>query len=177
MNDSHFNFIMYLDFDGVITPTDYIVNMHNKFIEGDKNKEDLFYRNFNQRYVFSYKAIEFLNELYSKLPFAIVMTSSRRFEFSVKEWRFIFKLNGIRPEIVDRTKNIRTWREEEILEYQNRDTFFSVSHVPFIVVDDDSFDLKSLEDKLLLINNQQGLNIDYMPKAIKILQDQNLKIS
>ena len=176
MDNSHFNFIMYLDFDGVITPVDHTINMHNKFIEGDKNKEDLFYRNFNQQYVFSYKAIEFLNQLHSKLPFAIVMTSSRRFEFSVKEWRFIFKLNGIKPEIVDRTKNIRTWREEEILEYQNRKTFFSVSHVPFIVVDDDSFDLKSLEDKLLLVNGQHGLTMDYMPIAKRILRNQNLKI-
>ena len=177
MDDSHFNFIMYLDFDGVITPSKYIEEMHKKLVGDEKTPEGLFYRNFNHKYCFSYKAIEFLNALYDKCHYAIVMTTTRRFEHSVKEWRFIFKLNGIKADIVDRTKFIRAWREEEILEYHNRTGFFSISHVPYIVVDDDSIDLKTLSDKLLLVNNQEGLTMDYLPKAIQILKDQGVKIN
>ena len=174
--EERFKFIMYLDFDGVITPSDYIMEMHKKLVGDEKSDEGLHYRNFNQRYCFSYNAVKFLNDLYDKCPYVIVMTTTRRFEHSVKEWRFIFKMNGIKPDIIDRTKFIKAWREEEIVEYQKRNTVFSISKIPYIIVDDDSFDLKSLEDKLLLVNTKTGLVDKDMEKAVKILKAQGLEL-
>lgn len=177
-----YKFIMYLDLDGVLTSSDYIKYIHKRFI--NSRHKEFEYRNFMHKYCFQREAVECLNKLYDLLPYCIIITSTRRFEFTPTEWDFIFKLNGIKPYVGGRTlsfsknKNRFTWREDEIEQYHyNKGSMFNFEKIPFIVIDDDIKDLMKLQDKLIKVKTKGGLTLEYYNEIINKLKLQGVEIN
>lgn len=170
---SNSKFLLFLDLDGVLTSENYIVYTHNCLTKynKDKNKNSLHCRNFLQRYCFQKAGIDYLNKLYEHTKYDIVLSSTRRFEFDLDKWNFIFKMNSIKPDIIGITtrfsfnKEKFTWREDEINKY----LIDNKIKIPFIVIDDDKFDLMTLEDKLIHVNTKLGLTLNnYNETKIKL---------
>lgn len=175
MKDTNYKFIMYLDMDGVTASENYIVKIHECFIKDDKEWK---YRNFMQQYCLQKEAVETLNAIYDIAPYTIILSTTRRFEFTPTEWNLIYRLNGVKAYIGGRTdKSANHWREDEILEYHNKDAgMFSFKDRPFIVIDDDIFDLHKIEDKLIHVNTKTGLTMDYYDEIIDKLKRQGVEI-
>ena len=150
------NYIIFLDLDGVLTPCNYLKYIHNKFVNEDNS---FHYRNILQRYIFSEDSVKCLNYLYDKCKYSIVLSSTRRYEFSLEQWNFIFDINQIKPNIIGVTPaSSNCIRQDEITSYINKHN----CKLPFIVIDDDTFDLEQYKDVLIYVNGQTGLTLDYM---------------
>lgn len=182
----NYKFILYLDLDGVLTSEDYIIYIHNSFVKNENdenNKTNLHYRNFMQQYCFSKKAVDFLNKLYDNIPYCIILTSTRRFEFTSTEWNLIFKLNGIKAYVGGRTNKLKeykhdkyNWRAEEIEDYHFKGKgMFTFKNIPFLIIDDDNFDLLEYEDKLIHVNPKTGVTLDYYNEVLEKLKVQGVK--
>lgn len=187
--ENKYKFVIYLDLDGVLTSSDYIEYIHRVFTNdnkikyyGDFEKKSFHYRNFMHQCCFQHEGVECLNKVFNIVPYCIVLTSTRRFEYTPDEWNFIFKLNGIKADIIGRTdsfsfkENKFTWREDEIYKYHNHDNP-KLKELPFIVIDDDKFDLMKYEDKLINVKTETGLTMKYFNEMIEKLKAQDVKIN
>ena len=163
---------VFLDLDGVMTSNNYIINIHNTFIR-DKEFPNHHYKNFMTQYCFQQEGVVFLNELAKNFKYAIIISSTRRYEFSPEEWNFIFRLNGIHVPVIGTTyKTVYSnLREDEIEEYREIN---HIQNIPFIAIDDDIFDLKTLnqENKLIKVDTKEGLTVFYLRQAINLLNQQ-----
>lgn len=179
MEETKYKFVMYLDYDGVFNSENYFVKMFETFVEKkDDGSKDFYYRNFVTKYCFQKEAVECLNKVYDKVPFYVIMTATRRFEFTPTEWNLIFRLNDCKPYVGGRTgKSERHWREDEIEAYHFKDAgMFSMKDLPFIIIDDDTFDLQKYKDKLVHTDNKTGLTLDYYDEIIEKLKMQGVEI-
>lgn len=173
-------FIIYLDLDGVLTSNDYIEYIHKRFIEYE-GQDEFHYRNFMHQYCFQYEGIECLNKLYDKFPYCIVLSSTRRFQFTINEWNFIFKLNGLKPNILGRTSKFSfdedkyTWREDEIYKYHYHESPMNAKELPFIIIDDDIFDLMKYKDRLIHVKTEVGLTLKNYNEIIDKLRLQGVE--
>lgn len=182
MEETKYKFILYLDYDGVLNSENYFVKIHDLFIkgqdgEGDEEK-DYTYRNFMHQFCIQKEAVECLNKVYDKFPFCIILTATRRFEFTCTEWNFFFnKLNKVKAYVGGVTgKSEKHWREDEIEAYHFKDCgMFSFKRLPFIILDDDTFDLQKFKDKLVNTNYKTGLTLDYYDEIIEKLKQQGVK--
>lgn len=175
MEEVKFRFIMYLDYDGVLNSENYFVKMHDYFI---KDEEEWQYRNFMHQFCIQKEAVECLNKVYDKFPFCIILTATRRYEFSCTEWNFFFnKMNKVKAYIGGVTgKDKNNWRENEIEEYHFKDCgMFSLKNQPFIIIDDDKKDLQKFKDKLINTDFRTGLTIDYYNEIIEKLKQQGVE--
>ena len=167
-----FECFIFLDLDGVMTSEDYIIKMHECFIK-DKEDPNFHYRHFMQQYCFQEEGVEFLNKLYEKYTYAIVITSTRRYEFTPDKWNFLFQLNGIKAPVIGITSKIlgNGAREDEIMKYRI-DNY--IDDVPFLAIDDDIFDLQEInvERKLIKVTTEKGLIPYYLPQAITSINQQ-----
>lgn len=155
-------FILYLDMDGVLTSEDYIIKMHDALVFDKEFR----YRNFMHQYCFQREAIDCLNKVYDKYPFATILSSTRRFEFTPLEWNTIFKINDYKSYIGGRTNKLKhytnyrySWRADEIRDYHFKDGTSVLKDIPFIIIDDDNFDLLEFEDKLIHVNTKTRIDI------------------
>ena len=163
-------FILFLDLDGVLTPTNYLKMMHNKFITKDKN---FHYRNIMQRYIFDSDCVENLNQLYNKCKYSIVLTSTRRAEFTIEQWNFIFDINNIKADIIDCTPVSPNFvRQDEIKQYINTNNIT----IPFIIIDDDIYDLIYYRSRLVHVMTSEGYNKNYFNKTLDILKWQGVDV-
>lgn len=181
--EDKYKFILYLDMDGVTAGSNYIVKIHNALVNKDDENKDFEYRNFMQHWCFQREAVEFLNKLYDMLPYTIVLSTTRRFELTIPEWNLIYKLNDVKAHIDGITRKIPnnnhiSWRENEIEEYHFRDRgiLYTLKNIPFLIVDDDCFDLQKYKDKLIHVNTETGLTMDYFSEALEKLKAQDVKI-
>lgn len=178
------NFILYLDMDGVVTSSNYIVKIHDAFV-GNSNDEDkdFYYRNFMHQWCFQKEAVECLNKLYDLVPYAIIITSTRRFELVPVEWNTVFQINGIKAYVGGRTNKLSkykddkyAWREDEIEDYHFRGGTSVLKDFPLIIIDDDDFDLQIYKDKLIHVNTETGLTMDYYNEILDKLEMQGINI-
>lgn len=177
-----YKFILYLDMDGVLTSSNYIIYIHDHLVDkDDEDKITYKYRNFMQQYCFQREAVDCLNKLYDKFPYCIILTTTRRFEFTSTEWNLIFRLNGIKAYVGGRTKSLAfdknryTWREDEIYDYHNAEGMFNFKNIPLIVIDDDSYDLQKYKDRLINVKTETGLTMDYYQEILDKLKAQGVK--
>lgn len=182
--DEKYKFIMYLDMDGVLMSEKYIIYIHDTFIKDKKerNETEFYYRNFMHKYCFQKEAVDFFNKLYEKFPYCIILTSTRRFEFLPKEWNLIFSINNVKAYVGGRTasfskdKSKFTWREDEIEQYHfSGSKSFSFRKLPFLIIDDDSYDLQRYKDKLINVKGETGLTLDYYNEALEKLKLQGVE--
>lgn len=114
---------------------------------------------------FENKAVESLNKILNATNASIILTTSHRFNFSINEWKEIFKNRGIETNIQILDKELKN-RKEEILYW------LETNDENYIIIDDDKI-LNSLSDttkeRLLLTSSLIGLTNDISEKAIKIL--------
>lgn len=161
IKEDKFKFVLYLDMDGVLTSEDYIVKIHNSLMN-DMTKEEYRYRHFMQQYCFQTEAIDCLNKVYNQFPFVTILSSTRRFEFTPTEWNVIFGINSYKSYIGGRTNKLKqytndryNWRADEIRDYHFKgDGMFTFKNIPFIIIDDDNFDLLEFEDNLIHVNTK-----------------------
>lgn len=179
----NYKFILYLDMDGVMTGSNYIIKIHDALVDKNDENKDFEYRNFMQQYCFQKEAVQFLNKLYDLIPYTIILSSTRRFEFTPTEWNTIFRMNRIKAYIGGRTKKISkgehiSWREDEIEDYQFKGSgMFTFKNIPFLIIDDDIFDLYKYEDKLIHVNTDTGLTLQYFDEAVNKLKKQGVEIN
>lgn len=182
--EEKYKFILYLDMDGVTASTNYIVKIHDAFVgKNDNINKDFEYRNFMQQWCFQKEAVEFLNRLYDIAPYTIILTTTRRYELNLAEWNLIYRLNNIKANIDGITNKISrenhiSWRESEIKEYhfRDRDVLTTLKNMPFLIIDDDNFDLMTYTDKLIHVNTETGLTMEYLEETKQKLKNQNVEL-
>lgn len=114
------------------------------------------------------QAIGWLNELYSKVPFDIVVSSTWRLGMSVEELQDLLIRSGFNPEIkvVGTTPILHLPRGMEIKRWIEENNFKG----KYIIIDDDS-DMCDLLPVLVKTDCQLGFTIYDYQKALKLLQN------
>lgn len=144
-----------LDIDGVMVPAKSWVS--------PQNMEDGFP-------MFSPKATRSLVAIISDRNIELILTTSHRHRFNIKEWKSIFKKRGISISIIKRTppNNQHLRRKDEIVNWFKTNGQGS----DFLIIDDD----KSLNDlpvnlkrRLIQPSPYVGLNSSHTKEALEII--------
>ena len=151
--------IIFLDFDGVVETIywgqledgSWSLNTHKLGREELSNKQ----------------AIGWLNELYKKVPYDIVVSSTWRINTAVEKLQQIITNSGFNPEIqvIGKTPVLYQQRGLEIQEWIDIHEFKG----KFIIIDDDS-DMCHLLPHLVRCDCQLGFTIYDYQKALELLQ-------
>ena len=152
--------VVFLDFDGVVE-TIYWEQAEDGTWSWNVHKSGRNELNNKQ-------AIGWLNELYSKVPYDIVVSSTWRIGMTLKELQELITNSGFNKNIkvIDKTPVLYRQRGEEIQQWLDDDNFTG----KYIIIDDDS-DMCHLLPVLVRCNCQLGFTIyDYL-KALKLLQN------
>ena len=152
------NPIVFLDFDGVVETIywekaedgTWSFNVHKSGREELNNKQ----------------AIGWLNELYRKVPYDIVVSSTWRMSMTVDELQELLTRSGFNREIkvIGKTPILYQQRGLEIQEWIDTTEFKG----KFIIIDDDS-DMCHLLPLLIRCDCQLGFTIYDYQKALKLL--------
>lgn len=114
------------------------------------------------------QAIGWLNELYSKVPYDIVVSSTWRIGMTLKELQELITNSGFNKDIkvIDKTPVLYRQRGEEIQQWLDDNNFTG----KYIIIDDDS-DMCHLLPVLVRCDCQLGFTIYDYQKALKLLQN------
>lgn len=150
--------IIFLDFDGVLE-TIYWEKSNDGIwnLNGFKNE----HKGFSNR-----QAIGWLNELYRKIPYDVVVTSTWRYHMSIEELQQLFIDSGFDPNIkvISKTPILYQQRGIEIQQWIDENSF----NGKFIIIDDDS-DMCHLIQHLVRCDCQLGFTIYDYQKALNLL--------
>lgn len=115
------------------------------------------------------QAVRWVEKLALETESEIVITSSWRIGNSTKKIARALYNSGLsrKVKIIDSTKQIGR-RDDEILEWV--ETHY-VSN--YVVLDDDSFDLEKVKDRLVQTKTDTGFTINKYNKAVEILTEKN----
>lgn len=115
------------------------------------------------------QAVRWLEKLALETESEIVITSSWRIGNSTKKIARALYNSGLsrKVKIIDSTKQIGR-RDDEILEWV---ATHYVSN--YVVLDDDSFDLEKVKDRLVQTKTDIGLTYNEYKKAVEILTEKN----
>lgn len=152
--------IIFLDFDGVVETI---------YWEQDENGVWSFnVHKYGREQLNNKQAIGWLNELYSKVPYDIVVSSSWRIGMTIEELQNLITNSGFNPEIkvIGATPRLCRQRGEEIQQWIDDNNFTG----KFIIVDDDS-DMCHLLPLLVRTDCQLGFTIYDFQKSLKLLQN------
>ena len=150
--------IIFLDFDGVV-----------ETIYWEKDKDGSWSWNvhkFGREELNNKQAIGWLNELYKKVPYDIVVSSTWRIRMSVEELQTLITNSGFNKEIrvLDKTPILYQQRGVEIQRWIDDNDFKG----KFIIIDDDS-DMCHLLPLLVRCDCQLGFTIYDYNKALRLL--------
>lgn len=152
--------IVFLDFDGVV-----------ETIYWEKAKDGTWSYNVHKdsrTELNNKQAIGWLNELYKKVPYDVVVSSTWRIGMSKAELQWLLTQSGFDPEIkvIGSTPVLYQQRGLEIQEWIDDHQFEG----KFIIIDDDS-DMCHLLPMLVRCDCQLGFTIYDYQKALKLLED------
>ena len=152
--------IIFLDFDGVVE-TIYWEKDDNGIWSLNTHKE-------GRRKLSNKQAIGWLNELYKKVPYDIVVSSTWRINKPIEELQDLLVNSGFNPEIqiIGKTPVLYQQRGMEIQEWINIHEFKG----KFIIIDDDS-DMCHLLPLLVRCDCQLGFTIYDYQKALRLLSE------
>lgn len=152
--------VIFLDIDGVVETIywekdedgSYSYNVHKYGHEELNNKQ----------------AIGWLNELYNKIPYDIVISSTWRYKMDKDQFQELFIRSGFNPDIrvIGITPILYQQRGIEIQKWLNDNKFKG----RFIIVDDDS-DMCELLPFLVRTDCQLGFTIYDYQKALRLLKE------
>ena len=123
---------------------------------------------------FNEKAAKNLARIIDETNAAIVLTTTHRINYSVDEWKEIFKVRGIHPFSVSKLNDIKTIgdmadRATEIKEWVDKQT----DRQPYVIIDDD-LSINGLpltiKGKCVLTKSMLGLDEESTIKALDILR-------
>lgn len=150
--------IIFLDFDGVV-----------ETIYWDKDEKGVYCYNVhkhNHEELNNKQAIGWLNELYARVPYDVVITSTWRMGMSVAKLQHLLIISGFNPDIKvigktpvlfqDRGMEIQKWMDENNYKGQ------------FIIVDDDA-DMNHLLPQLIQCDTYVGFSLHDFQKALQLL--------
>lgn len=155
--------LLYLDIDGVMVPAN---SWRRPVILEDGFPE------------FSSKAVRSLDRIISNTSADIVLTTSHKHKYTLKEWKDIFKRRNINVNKITRLpKNISQLnRKEELIRW------FNANHSKgrFIIIDDDK-SLNALpqflKDKLIQTSGSVGLTDYLADEAIDKIENSEYQLS
>ena len=152
--------IIFLDFDGVVE-TIYWEQDENGVWNYNVHK-------YGREQLNNKQAIGWLNELYRRVPYDIVVSSTWRIGMSVEELQNLITRSGFDPNIkvIGSTPVLYRQRGEEIQAWINENNFTG----KFIIIDDDS-DMCHLLPLLVRTDCQLGFTIYDYQKSLKLLQN------
>ena len=152
--------IIFLDFDGVVE-TIYWEQDENGVWSYNVHK-------YGRDQLNNKQAIGWLNELYSKVPYDIVVSSSWRIGMTIEELQNLITNSGFNPDIkvVGVTPVLHLQRGQEIQTWLDTVSFAG----KFIIIDDDS-DMCHLLPLLVRTDCQLGFTIYDFQKSLKLLQN------
>ena len=152
--------IIFLDFDGVVETIYwgkdekgvYCYNVHKHRHEELNNKQ----------------AIGWLNKLYRRCPYDIVVSSTWRMGMSVEELQNLITRSGFDSaiQVIGKTPVLHQQRGLEIQEWIDTTEFKG----RFIIIDDDS-DMCHLLSRLVCCDCQLGFTIYDYQKALRLLEE------
>ena len=151
--------IVFLDFDGVV-----------ETIYWEKDKDGTWSYNvhkYGKEELNNKQAIGWLNELYNKQPYDVVIDSSWRYNMTEEELQDLLIKSGFNPDIkvIGKTPKLYLARGIEIQRWIDDNNFKG----KFIIIDDDS-DMCHLLPFLVRCDCQLGFTIYDYQKALKLLQ-------
>ena len=154
--------VVFLDFDGVVETIywekdedgSWSFNIHKIGRASLNNKQ----------------AIGWLNELYNKIPYDIVVSSSWRIGMTLEQLQTLITKSGFNPEIrvIGMTPVLYQQRGLEIQQWIDDNKFTN----KFIIIDDDS-DMCHLLPLLIRCDCQLGFTIYDYQKALRLLGGDN----
>jgi hypothetical protein len=147
--------VVFLDYDGVVN-TVYWREYDGEFKAKYAHSVDGFVNNF--------QAICWLNELYRKCPYDIVVTSTWRMNDNYKECLYNGGLDR-EIQVLGRTPVIYNSRCKEISQWMKENDFTG----KFAILDDDS-DMEELLPHLVRCNTFRGFGIEEMFKVLELIQ-------
>ena len=152
--------IIFLDFDGVV-----------ETIYWEKNKDGVWDFNIHKtgrQELNNKQAIGWLNELYKKVPYDIVVSSTWRINMPVEALQDLLIRSGFNPDIqvIGKTPLLYQQRGIEIQEWITTHSFKG----KFIIIDDDS-DMCHLLPLLVRCDCQLGFTIYDYQKALRLLEE------
>lgn len=150
--------IIFLDFDGVV-----------ETIYWDKDEKGVYCYNVhkhNHSELNNKQAIGWLNELYIKIPYDIVVTSTWRMGMSVAKLQHLLIVSGFNPaiKVIGKTPVLFQDRGLEIQKWIDKNDY--KGH--FIIIDDD-VDMCHLISKLVQCDCQLGFTLYEYQKALQLL--------
>ena len=155
--------IIYLDIDGVMVPAN------------SWRKLEILEDGFPE---FSSKAVKSLDKIISNTNAKIVLITSHKHKYSLKEWENIFKRRDIYVDTIERlpeNTNDLNRKEELVQWFKNKDF-----KEEFIIIDDDK-SLNGLpnflKDKLIQPSGSVGLTDDLANQALLKIEKSKFKIA
>lgn len=150
--------IIFLDFDGVVETIYWDKKEDGSFT---LNSHKLGHNELNNK-----QAIGWLNELYSHIPYDIVISSMWRISMSLEQLQDLLINSGFNPNIkvIGMTPILHQQRGLEIQEWIDENNF----NGKFIIIDDDS-DMCHLLPLLVRCDCQLGFTIYDYNKALRLL--------
>ncbi len=133
---TNIRFVIFIDIDGVLINDGFNQNGLTQF-----NPE----------------LVENLNILTNKLNANLVVSSSWKHEYTLKELKKIFKRNGVFARVIDVTPNLEPGqRGEEIYNWLTEHEQF----ISYLVIDDDVWDIPEWipEHRFVQVNSMKGLD-------------------
>jgi hypothetical protein len=139
--------IVFLDFDGVLNS-----EMSNRAL--------------GTRYKFAEPSVEALNQILLESRSYVVITSSWRGNWTLRENAVFLQQAGVMPIcVLGKTSMLNDLRGREIELWLQKVPFA----VESFVILDDRMDMEPYQDRLVLIDSQSGLDQKHIEKAVRIL--------
>ena len=150
--------IIFLDFDGVVETIYWDKKEDGSFT---LNSHKLGHNELNNK-----QAIGWLNELYSHIPYDVVISSTWRISMSLEQLQDLLINSGFNPNIkvIGMTPILHQQRGLEIQQWIDENNF----NGKFIIIDDDS-DMCHLLPLLVRCDCQLGFTIYDYNKALRLL--------
>lgn len=150
--------VIFLDFDGVVETIYWDKKEDGSFT---LNSHKLGHNELNNK-----QAIGWLNELYSHVPYDVVISSTWRISMSLEQLQDLLINSGFNPSIkvIGMTPILHQQRGLEIQEWIDENNF----NGKFIIIDDDS-DMCHLLPLLVRCDCQLGFTIYDYNKALRLL--------
>lgn len=150
--------VIFLDFDGVVETIYWDKKEDGSFT---LNSHKLGHNELNNK-----QAIGWLNELYSHIPYDVVISSTWRISMSLEQLQDLLINSGFNPNIkvIGMTPILHQQRGLEIQEWIDENNF----NGKFIIIDDDS-DMCHLLPLLVRCDCQLGFTIYDYNKALRLL--------
>lgn len=175
--------LIFLDIDGVLNSTKHFERIFEAFERCKDILPNL--RQFIHHKYLDYEAVDLLNKLIKETDAYIVISSTWRLGYSIKELDTILHDNGIEEgRVIGKTDRYYyapgqvSYREEEIFRFIHEMTNNSYSKLEsWVAIDDDIFDLHLIDDigRLVKVDNDKGFSINDYEKALNILKNNKLR--